>query len=195
MAHIGTHSQAPGAKSIPAELRARQYHGTPDFALARLHENLEQSQSRGGVIPWGLQKRFGVSGLGDTCLDSATPGYEYLCSTPDVTIQPTDPNFDWAALAGVINVASTSMAKILAASNPGTYYKDPQGNVIYAQPTGQPNLPGVYGASGPYAGGGAQGSITSPIGSASFGGLSSSTVMMIAVVGLLAVMVMSGGRR
>jgi hypothetical protein len=82
------------------------------------------------------------------------------------------------------------MAKIMAAQNPGTYYKDPQGNVIYSQPTGNTqNLPGIYGNTG----GGAQGSFVTPIGSGSFGGINSSTLMMVAVVGL-AFMMMSRGR-
>ncbi len=190
MAQIGTRSQAPGAKSIPAELRAAPWQGTPDFALARLHENAAQVQARGGVIPPGL-RRHGISGLGDTCYDAW--GSPYGCdangiptsNTPTV-IPAGDSNFDWGGLVNVINAGSTDIAKILAASNPGTMYRDPAGNVIYSQPTGNTqNLP--VGAGGP------SGTINTPLGSGSFSGISSSTILLIAVAGMM--FMMMGSRR
>lgn len=168
--NIGVKSQAMG-KSLPAELVAGGRNG-----LRRLLQNGEVVQQRG------------MRGIGDSCYDSATPGMEYLCdySDPGVVVQPSG-SFDWTGLANVITVASTNMAKILAASNPGTMYRDPQGNLIYSQPTGNTqNLP--------VGGGGPVGTVNTPIGSASFAGISSNTIMMIGMMGLVAVVLMSGRR-
>ena len=154
---------------------------------------------------------MGVRGLGD-CLNAqvdaggmcpdGTPYTGMLDmggAAPATTSTPTvvpagDTSFNWGAIAGMVTVSSTSLAKILAAQNPGTYYKDPQGNVIYTQPTGNTqNLPGIYGSTGFGAGTGAQGTINTSLGSATFGGVSSSTLMMGAVL-LFAFMMMSRGR-
>lgn len=167
--NIGVRTQTPG-KSLPAELVVGGRNG-----YGRLLQNGEVVQQRG------------LRGIGESCYDSATPGEEYLCGQGDVIVQPTTSSFDWAGLANVVAAGSTSMAKILAASNPGTMYRDPQGNLIYSQPTGSTqNLP--------VGGGGPVGTINTPLGSASFAGLSTNTILMVAMVGLVAVMFMSQRR-
>lgn len=173
--NIGVKSQGRG-KSLPAELVVGGYNGG-----RRLMRN-------GQVVQQGRGE--GLRGIGDSCYDSATPGMEYLCdyaNTGGVVVQGTDPGFDWTGLTNVITAASTNMAKILAASNPGTMYRDPQGNLIYSQPTGNTqNLP--------VGGGGPVGTINTPLGNASFAGISSNTIMMVGMMGLLAVVLMSGRR-
>ncbi len=186
----------PGARSLPAELMMSRQYRKVDWPTQRLlMGGANRMQSSGGVR--------GLMGLGDCSFADANPD-TYQCpdgsmysgggsggGTPTV-VAPTDSSFNWNALSNVVLASSTSLAKILAAQNPGTYYKDPQGNVIYTQPTGNTqNLPGIYGASG--GGYGAQGTINTSLGSATFGGISSSTLMMVAVVGL-AFMMMSRGR-
>lgn len=188
----------PGARSLPAEFLIPRQYRKADWVTQRLLAGANRVQSGGGVR--------GIAGVGDVmCPDGTSAPTLSDCvssgnwgSTIDLTtgssgtpvvISAGDPNFNWAGLTSAIAVGSTSLAKILAATNPGTYYKDPQGNVIYSQPTGNTqNLPGVYGN----VGGGAVGSFVSPLGTASFGGISSSTLMMGAVL-LLAFMMM--GRR
>lgn len=178
MPNVLTRMQAPG-KSLPAELVVGGADG-----YRRVMRNAEVVQQRGrGRRDWGYR----LAGVGDTCYDPED-GTSYECdasggSFPTTTIPAGSPNFDWAGLSNVVLVASTSMAKILAASNPGVMYRDPQGNVIYSQPTGNTqNLP--------VGGGGPSGTFTGPLGSGSFSGISTSTMMMVAVVGLLAIMVM-----
>lgn len=199
---LNTYSQAPGKNSLPAEIQAAQTHGTPAFALSRLHRNMDRMQAHGGVVPPGLQRHFGsgVSGLGDygcvvggidpltgdTIADCASGTYG---DTSGTTVVPAgSPGFDWTGLTQVINAGSTDIAKILAASNPGTMYRDPQGNVIYSQPTGNTqNLP----IGGGYGG---QGTFTGPLGtSGSFSGISTNTILVVAVIGLA--FMMMGSKR
>lgn len=192
----------PGARSLPAELMIPRQYRSVDWPMQRLLAGgPNRMQSYGGVR--------GIRGLGDMCFDPSTD-QSYSCmpgdpnyvgaelppipvdisTAPITTIPSTDPN--WAAITGAITAGSTSLAKILAASNPGTYYKDPSGNIIYSQPTGNTqNLPGIYGSGG-FAGG-AQGTINTGFGSATFGGVSSGTLMVGAVL-LFAFMMMGRGR-
>lgn len=195
--NVMTKTLAPGARSLPAELMIPRQYRTVDWPMQRLLTGgADRMQSGGGVT--------GIRGVGDCaysadgvlCADGSSYSGELANFQPisggytPVVVQAGDPSFNWGALSNIITASSTSMAKILAASNPGTYYKDPQGNVIYSQPPGQGNLPGIYGSGGGYGG---QGTFTSPLGSGTFGGISSSTIMMVAVVGL-AFMFMSGRR-
>jgi hypothetical protein len=157
---------------------------------------MDRVQARGGVVPPGLLRHFpGVSGLGDygcvvgevdpisgdTIANCSSGGWT---DTGGISVIPENsPGFDWSGLTNMINASSTDIAKILAASNPGTMYRDPQGNVIYSQPTGNTqNLP--------IGGGGPVGTINTPFGSGSFSGISSNTILMVGVVGLLAIMLM-----
>jgi hypothetical protein len=113
---------------------------------------------------------------------------EYLCNTPvydPTTGTSSTDGINWNAINSAIAVSSTSIAKILAASNPGTYYKD-QNGVIYSQPTGSTAvLPvgGSYGASGSVTAGGLN---------ATFGGVN---MTMVAVVGIGLMLMMTMGRR
>jgi hypothetical protein len=118
---------------------------------------------------------------GDTIAGCGGGGW---VDTGGISVIPENsPGFDWSGLTNMINASSTDIAKILAASNPGTMYRDPQGNVIYSQPTGNTqNLP--------IGGGGPVGTINTPFGSGSFSGISSNTILMVGVVGLLAIMLM-----
>jgi hypothetical protein len=157
---------------------------------------MDRVQARGGVVPPGLLRHFpGVSGLGDYgCVEGgidpltgdtiAGCGGGGWVDTGGISVIPENsPGFDWSGLTNMINASSTDIAKILAASNPGTMYRDPQGNVIYSQPTGNTqNLP--------IGGGGPVGTINTPFGSGSFSGISSNTILMVGVVGLLAIMLM-----
>ena len=109
---------------------------------------------------------------------------------------------DWAAL---LQASTAASLPLLIAQNPGTYYTtNPQtGEVtVYAQPTGSNvTLPvgvvgGGYGGGGgvgvPGVGpGGAGGVIQTPVGTIS-GGMSGTTLMMLAMAGLVAVMMMRG---
>lgn len=190
--NVITPTLPPGARSLPAELMIPRQYRKVDWGMQRLLTGgPNRMQSNGGVR--------GLRGIGD-CTDpnpdtgQCPDGSVFTGGTgvAPTVIQAGDPGINWGALTSVITVGSTSLARILAASNPGTYYKDPQGNVIYSQPTGNTqNLPGVYGNVG--GGAGATGTFTTPIGSGTIAGISSNTLMMVAVVGLVAVMVM--GRR
>ena len=202
--NVVTPSLRPGARSLPAELMIPRQYRKVDWGTQRLLAGgVDRMQSAGGVR--------GLMGLGDCMIADQVMGIcpdgsDYLgtmdsggaatgtTTTTTPTVVPAgSTSFDWNAMAGMITVSSTSLAKILAAQNPGTYYKDPQGNVIYTQPTGNTqNLPGIYGSTGGF-GGGAQGTINTGFGSATFGGVSSSTLMMGAVL-LFAFMMMSRGR-
>lgn len=208
--NVITPSLRPGARSLPAELMIpHQYRGVDWGRQRMLAGGANRMQSRGGVR--------GLLGVGDCyngsvdaggmcpdgsyytgALDSggaSVPGLTptettlpVIAAPTPVVIPPTATNY--GAITTAINASSTAMAKILAASNPGTYYKDPQGNVIYSQPTGNTqNLPGVYGNTG----GGSMGTFTTPLGSGTVSGFNTGTLMMVAVVGL-AFMMMSRGR-
>lgn len=95
-------------------------------------------------------------------------------------------------ILAMIQAGSTSLVPILAAQNPGTYYTtDANGRItVYSQPTGSvQNLP----VGGGYPGGTVL-TANTPLGNASAAGIDSSTLIMIAVVGLVAIMAMKGGR-
>lgn len=184
--NVITPMQMPGARSLPAELMIPRQYRRVDWGQQRLLAGgPNRMQSQGGVR--GL---MGITGVGDSCLDSATPGMEYLCNTtvydPNTGGGYTpDPGINWNAINNAIAVSSTSIAKILAASNPGTYYKD-QNGVVYSQPTGSTAvLPvgGSYGASGSVTAGGLN---------ATFGGIN---MGMVAVIGVGLMLMMTMGRR
>lgn len=167
-----TRQQAPGSKSLPAELRAAPWQGTPSFALERLRNNLNRVQSRGGPVPSGLTRLTGIG--------------QYPCEMTGTCV-PVDPGgpssspfIDWN---NIITVSSEAAARLLAASNPGTYYRDSNG-VVYSQPLGSTQVLPVGGGYG------ASGSFTSPVGSGVFSGISGNTLMMVAVVGILALAVL-----
>ena len=104
---------------------------------------------------------------------------------------------EWAAM---LQASTAATLPLLIAQNPGTYYStNPQtGQVtVYAQPTGSNvTLPvGVMGGGGGpgYVPGGAVGTVSTGVGTASVG-ISSTTLMMLAMAGLLGFMVMQRGR-
>jgi len=99
---------------------------------------------------------------------------------------------EWAA---ILKSTSEATLPLIIAQNPGTMYTtDPRTGAItvYAQPTGSmQNLPvGVISGGGGYGG---SGSIQTPMGSATFGGIDTSTLLLVGVVGL-AVFMMMGQR-
>ena len=97
----------------------------------------------------------------------------------------------------MLQASTAATLPLLIAQNPGTYYStNPQtGQVtVYAQPTGSNvTLPvGVMGGGGPgYVPGGAVGTVSTGAGTASVG-ISSTTLMMLAMAGLLGFVLMRG---
>jgi hypothetical protein len=102
---------------------------------------------------------------------------------------------EWAKL-----IAQTTAATVplIVSQNPGTYYTtDPRtGQItVYAQPTGSTqNLPVGFPVPGAGYGAGAGGSVQTPVGSATFGGIDTGTIALVALVGLGFFMLM-GQRR
>lgn len=188
--NVLTPTMAPGARSLPAELLIPRQYRKVDWGRQRLLQGgPNRMQSAGGVM--------GLQGIGDC--PASEVGWDGNCPDGSVFMGGGGVNtggvisssgggsgIDWGALSNIITVSSTSLAKILAASNPGTYYKDPSG-VIYSQPTGSTaTLPvgGGYGTSG---------SVQTTYGSATFGGLNLNTLLIVGVLGFALVMV--AGRR
>lgn len=103
-----------------------------------------------------------------------------------LTIQQTAPagsnpsapaGMEWLTVADKLN---NSLLKILVASKPGTYMQQlPNGMVLYSQQPGATNLPGLV------PGGSSGGSVTTPLGSASFSG-----AVPLLIGGLVLLMVM-----
>jgi len=97
---------------------------------------------------------------------------------------------EWAA---VLQSSTQATLPLIIAQNPGSLYTtNPQtGQItVYAQPTGSTqNLPvGVI--NGPMPGA----SIQTPVGSATFGGIDTNTLLVVGGLGLLAFMMMRQGR-
>ena len=100
---------------------------------------------------------------------------------------------EWAAM---LQASTAATLPLLIAQNPGTYYSTnpTTGQVtVYAQPTGSNvTLPvGVMGGGGGVVPGGATGTLSTAAGTASVG-ISSTTLTMLAMAGLLGFVLMRG---
>jgi hypothetical protein len=103
---------------------------------------------------------------------------------------------EWAAM---LQSTTAATLPLLIAQNPGTLYttNPATGQItVYAQPTGSTqNLPvGVINAGGGAPGAGAGGTITTPLGTATFGGLNTTTLLLGGMALLLVYMMMQRGR-
>jgi hypothetical protein len=103
---------------------------------------------------------------------------------------------EWASM---LQGTTAATLPLLIAQNPGTLYtQNKDGSItVYAQPTGSTqNLPvGVLaGGGGTGAASGASGSVSTKLGSASFGGIDTTTIGLVVVAGLLVYMMMRGQR-
>jgi hypothetical protein len=98
-------------------------------------------------------------------------------------------------IADMIKAGSQAIVPILAAQNPGTIYttNPTTGQImVYSQPTGSTaNLP--VGAGGGYGGPGF--SAQTPLGSVAATGMGTGTLLVVGLVGLVAVMMLTGRGR
>lgn len=123
--HVITAMQRGGEKTLPPEI----------IGWDRLSWAGAQMQTDGGVE--------GLSGIGqDAALPSSDFGYYDPTSAAQIANDwapastQSGSGVNWNQLANLVNVASIDTAKLLAASNPGTLYRAPDGTTIYSQPTG-----------------------------------------------------------
>lgn len=186
-------------KSLPADIQAAFEPQTYYQGLARLNGNAGVVQSSRN---WG--------GLGGLCIDdegqafqcdedpsgdltgytgSGTPDYlqwDPTWAAPPAGSRVVPPTagggVDVAAIARIIQAGASSLVPIIAATSQGVLYKvDPKTGqmTVYSQPAGSNvNLP--------IGGGGPSGTINTPLGSGSFAGLDSNTLLMVALVGAVA---------
>jgi hypothetical protein len=191
MTHVGIRDSN---KALPADIRTAFEPRTYYQGLSRLSRNVDVVQ----------QSRGGMHGLGDTCYDMNNDPFEcavgvgaggtvdYLQSVdaPPVSVPYVPPaaggGVDMAAILKIIQSGASTLVPIIAATSQGVLYKydAKTGSMqVYSQPAGnQQNLP--------VGGGGAVGTINTPFGSASTSGINGTTLMMIAALGLVAVLAM-----
>ncbi len=193
-------------KSLPADIRTAFEPQTYFQGLQRLNNNADTVQSS---RRWG-----GINGLGCSVDDDFT-GCDYSSSDPSVNpyytpdagnsswlqdstpilgagLQTTAPalvipptsngGVDAAAIAKIISAGASSLVPIIAATSQGVLYRvDPKTGAmtVYSQPAGSTvNLP----VGGPI------GMVSTPFGTATASGFGGSSLVMVAVVGLLALM-------
>ena|SRR3989304_9379244 len=99
-------------------------------------------------------------------------------------------------IAALIQAGSQATLPLIVAQNPGTRLETGANGqmVIYHQPTGTTaNLMGGFtGVPQMYPGSGAGGNIQTPIGSATFGGLKTENLVMIALAAVAVIALMKG---
>lgn len=189
-------------KSLPADIRTAFEPRTYFQGQQRLNNNVDTVQSSRTWRGLGCSADDDFTGCDYTSTDPATnPFYTsdpatnpYLQdSTPilgaglqtAMVIPPTaGGGVDTAAIAKIIASAGQSIVPIIAATSQGVLYRvDPKTGAmtVYSQPAGSNvNLPI----------GGSIGTFNTPLGSASVAGFSGGSLLMLAAVGLLAVMVL-----
>lgn len=152
---LETAAQAPGAKSLPAELKMRGYRD-PWLRMRAQHPGV------------------GVSGLGKwVCLDnSADSCYEDGQPTPSPTATVGGASTDWGSLFS--NIAN-SVTKLLAVQQGGSVIQSGQGQATY----GSPNT-----ATAQAQFGGAGNAVVTPFGTASLGtfGLVAAAAVVVVIL-------------
>jgi len=200
MTHTGTRDPN---KSLPADIRMAFEPRTYLSGLARLHRNADVVQQSSGVSGLGCSVDDDFTGCDYTSTDlSLNPFYTpdpssnpYLqdstpilgaglqTKAPAMVIPPASSGgVDMTALLKIIQAGTAGLVPIIAATSSGVLYKvDPKTGAmtVYSQPSGSNvNLPI----------GGSIGTFTGPFGSANVSGFSGSTLALLAVAGVLAVM-------